>query len=374
VQHRPPCGRYHRAPSRSKDLPLIKDAAQLADARRAWLDSLRRQHQAHGSAQSALELARGEWRCGEYADSLLHFEQACAAAPGAAEMQHALLNATSMLGLLDRHASILSEALRRFPTDPMLHFHAARSQVPSEIPAARERLLPFSDIPMLRQYADALSAVERGVGLASDGEVDPHASARSRSLDWVQRHRPPLAAHAGHPTNVLLQAIALAPATGLTLECGVYFGRSLQIIAARSESTVHGFDSFQGLPEAWNAHEGAGSLSTAGRIPEVADNVRLHRGWFEDTLPGFFAAQDQPIRLLHVDCDLYSSTMTVLDTAAPHLIPGSIVAFDDLLGYPGFEAHELRVLEEFTARTGMRWEIVAACLLGREVAIRILAT
>ena len=47
---------------------------------------------------------------------------------------------------------------------------------------------------------------------------------------------------------------------------------------------MHGFDSFQGLPEAWSAHEGAGAYSTAGRMPRAGDNVRLHAGWFEDTM------------------------------------------------------------------------------------------
>jgi hypothetical protein len=63
----------------------------------------------------------------------------------------------------------------------------------------------------------------------------------------------------------------------------------------------------------------------------------------------------------------------VLAAAAERLVAGSIVVFDDLLGYPGYESHELRAFEEFAAARALRWELVAACLLGREVAIRILA-
>lgn len=175
------------------------------------------------------------------------------------------------------------------------------------------------------------------------------------------------------PTRVLLRALAAAPASGLTLECGVYFGRSLRLIARASSGTVHGFDSFEGLPEAWNPREGAGAYSTGGRLPQVEGNAVLHRGWFEDTLPPFFAQTSEPVRLLHVDCDLYSSTRTVLAAAAERLVAGSIVVYDDLLGYPGYEAHELRAFEEFVATRALRWELVAACLLGREVAIRLLA-
>jgi hypothetical protein len=163
----------------------------------------------------------------------------------------------------------------------------------------------------------------------------------------------------------------LAPPDGLTLECGVYFGRSLRQIAAATRGDVHGFDSFQGLPEAWSEAEGAGAYSTGGRMPTTPVNATLHEGWFEDTLPPFFASHPGPVRLLHIDCDLYSSTRTVLESAAPRLITGSIVVFDDLLGYPGYRRHELRALEEFSREEGLQWEVIAAALLGREVAIRI---
>lgn len=51
--------------------------------------------------------------------------------------------------------------------------------------------------------------------------------------------------------------------------------------------------------------------------------------------------------------------------------PGSIQVFNDLLGYPGHEQHELRAFEEFVRETGIAWGVVAGCLLDREVAIRI---
>ncbi|MDQ3510317.1 MAG: hypothetical protein M3414_01235 [Pseudomonadota bacterium] len=45
--------------------------------------------------------------------------------------------------------------------------------------------------------------------------------------------------------------------------------------------------------------------------------------------------------------------------------------FDDMLGYPGYEQHELRAFEEFAQARGLSWELLAATLLGREVAIRV---
>lgn len=48
---------------------------------------------------------------------------------------------------------------------------------------------------------------------------------------------------------------------------------------------LHGFDSFEGLPERWNADHAKGHFSTAGQIPEIADNrVTFFKGWFKEIL------------------------------------------------------------------------------------------
>ena len=345
----------------------------LDHARRTWLAGLAREHDAVRSGDSALALARGHWLCGEYAAAIEGFVAACDLAPENPEARLALVRAASMAGLDSLADAALAEGLRRFATFPELQLHAARRDVPADLEGARARLRPFGIDPQCRQLEQALLAIQSGEAAPPDTGGDPHAIARMDSLRWVQRHSMDPQVHVGMPVDVLVRALQAAPVIGLTLECGVYFGRSLSIIAARTAAAVHGFDSFQGLPEAWNANEGAGAYSTAGRLPAVAANVTLHTGWFEDTLPPFFAASAGPIRLLHIDCDLYSSTRTVLAAAEPRLVPGSVIVFDDLLGYPGYEQHELRAFEEFVAATGMRWELLAATLLGREVAVRITA-
>ena len=53
-------------------------------------------------------------------------------------------------------------------------------------------------------------------------------------------------------------------------------------------------------------------------------------GYFEDTLPPLGPAGDpRDIALAYVDCNLYSSTVTVLGFLEQRLKPGMIVAFDD---------------------------------------------
>lgn len=341
-------------------------------ARRAWLAGLAREHATAGSASSALALARGEWMCGEYDDAMAHFLEARDRAPRAPEPHVALVRAASMLGMVEAEREALQAALARHPEHPELRLHAALRLVPGDINAARRPLQAVLHDPLCAQFDAALAAIESGELPAQPAMgTDPRQAARLESLRWVMRHTHIAQVHTGLPTSVLERALDAAMQGGLTLECGVYFGRSLRLIAAKTPGPVHGFDSFQGLPEAWHDNEPAGAYTTAGRVPGIADNVTLHAGWFQDTLPPFFAHHSGPIRLLHVDCDLYSSTRTVLEHAYAGLVPGSLLVFDDFLGYPGYEQHEFRAFGEFASARKVGWELVAACLMGREVAIRI---
>lgn len=308
--------------------------------------------------------------CGEYDPALTHFQAARDLDPSSPETHLSLVRAASMLGLDALEAAAVEMGLQRHPAHAELRLHAALRYVPADLPAARRMLQPVLAHPLCSRFAAALAAIATGAPPVM-GVADPRQQAQLSSLHWVLRHAKDTSAHAGLPVQVLMRGLDAANVEGITLECGVYFGRSLRLIAARTAGPVHGFDSFQGLPEAWNSNEGAGAYSTAGRRPHVATNVTLHVGWFEDTLPPFFASCSDPVRLLHIDCDLYSSTRTVLEHAGHRLVPGSVVVFDDLLGYPGYEQHELRAFEEFVSERKVEWELIGACLLGRVVAIRI---
>lgn len=347
----------------------------LDQARQAWLADLRRTHDRSPTPASTLAVARGEWMCGDYAEALGHFAQAASLAPDDLDGTLALLRAASALGRRAIETEALRDGLSRHPASPEIALHHALTLLPADPAQARDRLAAFPGSPQCRQYREALDRIVSGTRPEPRSFGDPRMDSGWAGFRWAFERAGP-AVFRGMPVDVLEAACDAAPDTiddaWSTLECGVYFGRSLGLIAARTPGLVHGFDSFQGLPEAWSGNEPAGAYSTAGRLPRVAPNVRLHAGWFEHTLPAFFAAHPGPVRLLHVDCDLYSSTRTVLQAAAGRIVPGTILLFDDFLGYPGFEAHELRAFEEHAAAHGLRWEIVAAALLGREVAIRIL--
>jgi hypothetical protein len=156
------------------------------------------------------------------------------------------------------------------------------------------------------------------------------------------------------PHATLKHALTLAPAGGMALEFGVFTGTTLAIIADARGGDVYGFDSFQGLPAAWRPGFPEGMFGVHN-LPDVP-GAELVVGLFADVLPGFLAEHPHHVDVLHVDCDLYSSTVTVLDLVGPRLRPGSIVVFDEYLNYPGWEDGEHLAWTEYVAKTGIEFQ------------------
>jgi tetratricopeptide (TPR) repeat protein len=171
--------------------------------------------------------------------------------------------------------------------------------------------------------------------------------------------------------NELLAHVMKEPVIpGLVLEFGVYSGHTINIIAdALPKRTIYGFDSFEGLPEAWGWAP-AGHFAR-NSLPTVRKNVELIVGWFEDTLPGFVTDHPETdLSLLHVDCDLYSSTKTIFDHLGNRIIPGTIIVFDEYWNYPGWMEHEFKAFQEFTERAHVRYEFLGYTKY-EQVALRI---
>jgi hypothetical protein len=169
--------------------------------------------------------------------------------------------------------------------------------------------------------------------------------------------------------GLLESAARSAPREGLWLEFGVFRGESINILAPVAPATVYGFDSFEGLPERWMPGMPAGSFSVGGVLPPVRSNVKLVKGWFRDTLPPFLERHpNDPVSLLHVDCDLYRSSRTVLAALAPRLCAGSVIVLDDFEGL--FPDTVGRAFRELVRATGRRFEYTGASLFGA-VAVRL---
>jgi len=118
---------------------------------------------------------------------------------------------------------------------------------------------------------------------------------------------------------------------GLWLEFGVGSGKTTAVIAWRmktlleEENTMlHGFDSFEGLPTAWdNTKLKVGTFGRQGKVPEHLSqirNVKIHVGLFSKTLTDLDEFGGTPVAFAHVDVDLYSSAVEVLTRLACQLV------------------------------------------------------
>ena len=191
-----------------------------------------------------------------------------------------------------------------------------------------------------------------------------------QSANFVREHMP-TAPQFGHPHKTLEYALSLTPEGGLALEFGVYTGSTLKIIAeARGGQDVYGFDSFEGLPEDWRNGFPAGTFDVEG-LPDVP-GAELVVGWFDDTLPKFIEEHEGPVTFLHVDCDLYSSTKTVLALCGPRLVEGSIVVFDEYFNFPGWQDHEHKAWLEYVEETGIEFEYVGFTYDHEQVIVKVI--
>lgn len=175
----------------------------------------------------------------------------------------------------------------------------------------------------------------------------------------------------GMSGSALDYALGQAEIHGLVLEFGVRRGTSLNRLAATAGQEVHGFDSFEGLPQSWGA-EPAGVLTTGAQMPAVAANVSLHPGWFDDTLAPFLATHPGAVRLVNIDSDIYTSARQVLFALAPRMVAGSIIVFDELIGNRTWAEDEFKAFSEFVQAFDAKVEILAVAPFSKQVVMRVL--
>jgi O-methyltransferase len=165
------------------------------------------------------------------------------------------------------------------------------------------------------------------------------------------------------------------------VELGTWKGGCLASMAlanlayGRQRRTIHGFDSFEGIPMPrrdkddmeWSRVEMRltdedcdGRLEPAGqligpradveallaRIGYPADFIHLHQGWFQDTVP---VAKIDQIAILRMDGDLYDSYVVPLEYLYDRVSPGGFIIFDDWV----LEGCR-RAVTEFFERRNMR--------------------
>src|SRR5262249_39413715 len=143
------------------------------------------------------------------------------------------------------------------------------------------------------------------------------------------------------------------------LEFGVFRGESMRSwvkLNADKNSRFYGFDSFEGLPETWRQTQPEGHFNVDGNIPQIDDSrVTLVKGWFDETVPEFirnFAAQNRLV--VHLDADLYSSSMVALMHLSPHLRSGSLLIFDEFYD----RDHEFKAFQDYLKISRRMYRVV----------------
>jgi hypothetical protein len=157
-------------------------------------------------------------------------------------------------------------------------------------------------------------------------------------------------------------------------EFGVGQGETLDWFALHKprQNVLFGFDTFRGLPEPWLIYP-AGHWRSADYVSHREDVV-IVKGRFEETLSDEKVCRrlGSQIGLVHVDCDLYSSTQAVFTKIGRLIGAGTLIIFDEFCGYPGWEEGEAKAFWEFVGQAGVDFEYVARA--DYQVLVRVLGT
>jgi hypothetical protein len=123
---------------------------------------------------------------------------------------------------------------------------------------------------------------------------------------------------------------------GSSAECGVYRGGSSSLIASVYPGRKHyALDTFEGFPDVIagiDMHKKGGfsdtSLSDVKKLFSGYPNVVMMKGTFSES---FEAIQQEAFSFVHVDADLYTSTLECCEFFYKKMVPGGIMLFDDYL-------------------------------------------
>ena len=121
--------------------------------------------------------------------------------------------------------------------------------------------------------------------------VDLQLDAKKETLRYIKDRMADAPYFEKHP-QLVKYVVGEASLPGLYLEFGVGRGKSIRWIGSHTDRTVHGFDSFEGIPEYWNGNP-VGAFAQS-KLPKVPGNVKFHIGMFDESIPEFLSAHSDP--------------------------------------------------------------------------------
>ena len=199
-------------------------------------------------------------------------------------------------------------------------------------------------MPILTQWRSRIGATLKLWCAEHDLLLVPYGtaerSARLQSFNRVRSGRP-LLLNPGEACQLISALDATRRLPGDIAEVGVAYGASARLLAEHAGGrTVHLFDTFEGLP-----------------LPDASDSAKFQRGDFRCDLEnvrqylhglpvtfhkGLFPASADAVRdtrfsFVHLDVDLYQSTLDSLGFFYPRMSPGAILISHDYLSATGVD-------------------------------------
>ncbi len=156
------------------------------------------------------------------------------------------------------------------------------------------------------------------------------------------------------------------------IELGVAKGSSFKWWIEKNtnpNSHFYGFDTFTGLPEDWGPFK-KGDMSNNNALPDINDNrVNFYQGLFQQSLPEFLKSyRSQKRKVIHLDADLYSSTLFALTSLSPFIQKNDILFFDEF----NVPMHEFKAFTEWVSSYYINYEVLGAVNNFYQVAIKII--
>jgi len=124
-----------------------------------------------------------------------------------------------------------------------------------------------------------------------------------------------------------------APVRGSMAELGVYKGGTAKLIATVvPDKTLYLFDTFSGMPDeqSIDKHKAGDfddtSIEAVSHLLNDRQNIVFRQGYFPTTTQGL---EGERFSFVHIDGDLYQSTLDALEFFYPRMVSGGIMIFDD---------------------------------------------
>ncbi len=133
--------------------------------------------------------------------------------------------------------------------------------------------------------------------------------------------------------NIFALAKRTSKLQGVLAEVGAYKrGSSALICEAKGAREFHVFDTFEGLPQPGQHDPSFVQGQMAGRFEDVRDylkkypNTHVHKGLFPDSAK---PVEEKRFAFVHLDVDLYESTINSLRFFYPRMTKGGVILSHD---------------------------------------------